>query len=240
MGSQLGSGFVALSPRVAGPKVSLGRDEGKVPAEYRPMGSRRFPSAPAPAKIGPGRISRPIVFRDHRSITADALGARGLLVDGSWTLSRAGAGALVAWAALAIAGCGGSADPSGSAGPSAGPAAAGVKPTPGRIVLVTNGNSDWWSAVEKGMKDGAAKHGADVEMKRNQEGAGTEGQIRLLEEALGASEIKAVAVSAVDADAPGIADAMKKLKAAGKQVIAIDSGREHRLGRRPEPLHRDR
>jgi ribose transport system substrate-binding protein len=93
----------------------------------------------------------------------------------------------------------------------------------GRIVLVTNGNSDWWSAVEKGMNDGGTKFSADVEMKRNGENGGTEGQIRLLEEALGASDVKGVAVSAVEADAPGIADAMRKLKDAGKFVITIDS-----------------
>jgi ribose transport system substrate-binding protein len=93
----------------------------------------------------------------------------------------------------------------------------------GRIVLVTNGNSDWWSAVEKGMNDGGTKFSADVEMKRNGENGGTEGQIRLLEEALSASDVKGVAVSAVEADAPGIADAMRKLKDAGKFVITIDS-----------------
>ncbi|WP_435005670.1 substrate-binding domain-containing protein [Tundrisphaera lichenicola] len=137
----------------------------------------------------------------------------------SWTMSRSGVLALAAWAGLGFAGCGGAANHSGTVGPDSSGASSGT----GRIVLVTNGNSDWWSAVEKGMKDGAAKHDADVQMKRNQEGAGTEGQIRLLEEALGASEVKAVAVSAVDADAPGIADAMRKLKEAGKLVITIDS-----------------
>ena len=145
-------------------------------------------------------------------------------MDRSWTVFHRGAWLLAAWSGLALSGCGGSAP--NNAGPSskdAGPTARAPASGTGRIVLVTNGNSDWWSAVERGMKDGAAKHSADVEMKRNAEGAGTEGQIRLLEEALGASEVKGVAVSAVDADAPGIADAMKKLKASGKLVITIDS-----------------
>jgi ribose transport system substrate-binding protein len=91
----------------------------------------------------------------------------------------------------------------------------------GRIILVTNGNSDWWTAVETGMKEAGTKFKADVEMKRN--GGGTEGQIRLLEEALSASDVKGVAVSAVDGEAPGISDAMKKLKDSGKFVITIDS-----------------
>ena len=144
-------------------------------------------------------------------------------MDRSWTVSRAGAWLLAAWAGLALAGCGGSGGrpPAPAPRPTSGKPQA--KPGTGRIVLVTNGNSDWWSAVEKGMKDGAAKFSADVEMKRNDEGAGTEGQIRLLEEALGASDVKGVAVSAVEADAPGIADAMRKLKDAGKLVITIDS-----------------
>jgi ribose transport system substrate-binding protein len=126
-------------------------------------------------------------------------------------------------AGLALTGCGGSGENGAGSLPSTTSGKPEGKSGMGRIVLVTNGNSDWWSAVEKGMKDGAAKHSADVEMKRNAEGAGTEGQIRLLEEALGASEVKGVAVSAVDADAPGIADAMKKLRDAGKLVITIDS-----------------
>jgi ribose transport system substrate-binding protein len=122
--------------------------------------------------------------------------------------------ALAALVALIAAGCGGPPEDS----PKGASTSRG-----GRIVLVTNGNSDWWSAVEKGMKDAGTKFSADVEMKRNNEGAGTEGQIRLLEEALSASDVKGVAVSAVEADAPGIADAMRKLKEAGKFVITIDS-----------------
>jgi ribose transport system substrate-binding protein len=91
----------------------------------------------------------------------------------------------------------------------------------GRVVFVANGNSDWWSAVETGMKDAGIKFKSDVELKRN--GGGVEGQIRLLEEALSASDVKGVAVSPVNGNAPGISDAMKKLKDAGKFVITIDS-----------------
>lgn len=137
-------------------------------------------------------------------------------MDRSWTVGAPRGWALAALMSLISVGCIGEKSevvtkPGGKA------------PAAGRIVLVTNGNSDWWSAVEKGMKDAGTKFSADVEMKRNQEGAGTEGQIRLLEEALGASDVKGVAVSAVEADAPGIADAMRKLKDAGKFVITIDS-----------------
>jgi ribose transport system substrate-binding protein len=141
-------------------------------------------------------------------------------VDRSRTLWRIGAWALMAGMGLGLAGCGGAANsPEGSPNPGAG--RAGNKAGAGRIVLITNGNSDWWSAVEKGMRDASEKLGAAVEMKRND--GTTEGQIRLLEEALSASDVQGVAVSVMDAEATGIADAMRKLKDAGKLVVTIDS-----------------
>ena len=126
--------------------------------------------------------------------------------------------ALAALVGLIAAGCGETSKDTATPNPTGGGMSAG-----GRIVLITNGNSDWWSAVETGMKEAGVKFSADVEMKRNREGDGTQGQIRLLEEALGASDIKGVAISAYDGKAPGIADAMRKLKDAGKLVITIDS-----------------
>lgn len=125
--------------------------------------------------------------------------------------------------AMGLAGCGGNAGDKTdvskpeSVGDSGRPSN-GSKP---RIVLVTNSNSDYWSAAEKGLKEAGEKLGADVEMKRND--GTTEGQIRLLEEALGATDVKGVAVSVLEAEAPGIADAMRKLKEAGKAVITVDS-----------------
>lgn len=126
---------------------------------------------------------------------------------------------LAAWAALIVAGCGG--PEAGSARNAAPTSGNGSGSGSGRIVFVTNGNSDWWSAVEKGMRDGGTKFTADVEMKRNE--GSVEGQIRLLEEALSTSDVKGVAVSVVEAEAPGIADALRKLKEAGKFVITVDS-----------------
>jgi ribose transport system substrate-binding protein len=87
---------------------------------------------------------------------------------------------------------------------------------------VTNSNADWWNAVEKGMQDGGEKFGANAGMRRNNE-AGVQGQIRLLEEAAGLADVKGVAVSVYEADSPGIADALRALKDAGKIVITIDS-----------------
>ena len=91
-----------------------------------------------------------------------------------------------------------------------------------RFVLVTNSVSDYWTAAELGMKEAASKLNVEVEMKRNND-ATTESQIRLLEEALSATDVKGVAVSVVEAGAPGIADALQKLKDAGKPVVTVDS-----------------
>ena len=121
--------------------------------------------------------------------------------------------------ALTLAGCGGTAGDKNEAPKSdnSGRTSA-AKP---RIVLITNSNSDYWTAAEKGMKEAGVAVGADVEMKRNE--GGVEGQIRLLEDALSSADVKGVAVSVVEPQAAGIADAMRNLKEAGKAVITVDS-----------------
>jgi ribose transport system substrate-binding protein len=88
-------------------------------------------------------------------------------------------------------------------------------------MFITNGNSDWWNAVEKGMYDGAKAFQAQVEMRRN-EGEPAR-QIQLLEDVLSLPDIQGVAVSVMEAESPGIADKMRELQQAGKVVIAIDS-----------------
>ena len=58
---------------------------------------------------------------------------------------------------LACTGCGDGA-PEGSSGPGAGGASASSASGSGpRLRFITNGTSDWWNAVEKGMHDGAAE-----------------------------------------------------------------------------------
>ncbi len=113
---------------------------------------------------------------------------------------------------LAAVGCG----RSGGEGSASGPDAGGP-----RLLFITNGNSDWWNAVEKGMRDGGNEFGAQVDLRRND--TGTTGQIRLLEDALSLPDVRGVAVSVWEPDAAGIADAMRNLQDAGKVVIAIDS-----------------
>ena len=107
----------------------------------------------------------------------------------------------------------------GAAGGSPGGSAKGG--TGPRLLFITNSNSDWWNAVEKGMLDGGAEFGAQVELRRNE--GQPEGQIRLLEDALSLPDVQGVAVSVLEAESPGIADKMRDLQKAGKIVIAIDS-----------------
>jgi ribose transport system substrate-binding protein len=90
-----------------------------------------------------------------------------------------------------------------------------------KLLFISNSNSDWWTAVEKGMLDAGKEFGCQVELRRNDKE--TPGQIRLLEDALSLTDIQGVAVSAYQADAPGIADKLRALKAQGKVVICIDS-----------------
>lgn len=141
------------------------------------------------------------------------------------TIKAAARGGLAA-ALLAAAGCGTATNTAGNlpstptSGPGTAPAPAGGSSKP-LLMFITNSNSDWWSAVEKGMQDGAREYGAEVIMKRNE--GRPEGQIRLLEDALSLSDVKGVAVSVLEAQSPGIADKMRDLQKAGKVVIAIDS-----------------
>ncbi len=132
-------------------------------------------------------------------------------------------GVLTASALGLLAGCGGegstdSTTPGTTHSSTGGLASSGKEP---RLLFITNSNSDWWSAVEKGMTDGGKKFGAKVELRRNE--GQPEGQIKLLEDALSLPDVQGVAVSVLEAESPGIADKMRELQKAGKIVIAIDS-----------------
>lgn len=111
------------------------------------------------------------------------------------------------------AGCGGPA----TTGPEAG---SGKSERP-KLLFITNSNADWWNAVEKGMDDGGKEFGCQVQLRRNN--GETQGQVDRLREALTLPGIQGVAVSVIEADAPGVIDTMRELKKAGKVVIAIDS-----------------
>ena len=141
------------------------------------------------------------------------------------TCVRGGARGWVAFVGLLLAaGCGETADHSGASAPStAGPAGTSGSSAAGapKFLFVTNGNSDWWNAVQKGMDDGAKAFGCQVELKRNN--GQLQGQVEKLREALARSDVAGVAVSVYEADAPGVLDAMRELKKSGKVVITIDS-----------------
>ncbi len=133
-------------------------------------------------------------------------------------------GCLAASALWLTAGCGGGEEAGGAGSPSSTTTIAGsssVKSGGPRLLFITNGDSDWWSAVEKGMDDGAKKFGAQVELKRND--GTSEGQIKKLEDAISREDVKGVAISVLEAEAPGISDKMRDLQKSGKIVITIDS-----------------
>lgn len=125
--------------------------------------------------------------------------------------------------ALLLCGCGGGGNESNAVAPgsSTGTSPAAGKPGGLRFIFVTNSNADWWNAMEKGMQDAATELGVKAEMRRNEQQ--TQGQIRLLEDALSLDDVSGVAVSVFEAESPGIADALRRLKEAGKIVITVDS-----------------
>jgi ribose transport system substrate-binding protein len=88
-------------------------------------------------------------------------------------------------------------------------------------MFITNGTSDWWNAVEKGMRDGAKEFGAQVEMRRPDSESAQ--QIQRIEDVLSLTDVQGVAISVLEAESPGIADKMRDLQKAGKIVITIDS-----------------
>jgi ribose transport system substrate-binding protein len=115
-------------------------------------------------------------------------------------------------------GCGGNGS-TGGAGPTG--KAQGIGPDGPKLVFISNTNSDWWSAVEKGMEDGGEEFGAQVSLRRND--GQPQGQIDKLREVLSMPDVQGVAVSVIEADSPGVIDAMEELREAGKVVITIDS-----------------
>jgi ribose transport system substrate-binding protein len=110
---------------------------------------------------------------------------------------------------LILTGCGSSTSRSGAGG------------RPIKLLFVTNSNADWWNAVEKGMRDAGKEFGVQVEMRRNE--GQVQGQINKLQDALSLTDVSGVAVSVIEAEASGVADAMRALQKEGKIVIAIDS-----------------
>ena len=95
-----------------------------------------------------------------------------------------------------------------------------------RIILLTNGDDPFWDAMRTGMNKAAA------ELKLKEVGLAVfldkgdfsdEAQISKLTQYATQSDIAAVAISPVDPESRGIADAMRELRKKGVHVLCIDS-----------------
>lgn len=169
-----------------------------------------FPPARRPVKMSTMRAVPTPIRGDIGPLRGARSGGKPATGDDSLKRRRL-SGSMIAALAAAALGCGGETGTKGTPTTPDGPT----------LLFVTNSNADWWNAVEKGMQDASAELKVTAVMKRN-EGT-TQGQVDRLKEALSLPSVKGVAVSVIEADAPGVANAMKALRDAGKMVVAIDS-----------------
>lgn len=91
----------------------------------------------------------------------------------------------------------------------------------GKLVFITNGDSSYWDAAEKGWNDATAKLGKQGQFLRNKNADAT-GQIRLLDQLASRSDVDGVAISIVDASATGIIDRLRELQKR-IPVVTVDS-----------------
>jgi ribose transport system substrate-binding protein len=91
----------------------------------------------------------------------------------------------------------------------------------GKLVFITNGDSSYWDAAEKGWTASVATLGRQGQFLRNKSADAT-GQIRLLDQIASRSDVAGMAISIVDASATGIIDRLKDL---GKRIpiVTVDS-----------------
>lgn len=94
-------------------------------------------------------------------------------------------------------------------------------PGGGKLVFITNGDSSYWDAAEKGWNDATAKLGKQGQFLRNKNADAT-GQIRLLDQLASRSDVDGVAISIVDASATGIIDRLRELQKR-IPVVTVDS-----------------
>jgi ribose transport system substrate-binding protein len=90
-----------------------------------------------------------------------------------------------------------------------------------RFVFITNGDSSFWDAAEKGWDETCRSKGMIGQFTRNKSGDAI-GQIQILENVAATSDIGGVAISVVDAGATGLIDRLQEI--AGRvPVITVDS-----------------
>jgi len=117
-----------------------------------------------------------------------------------------------------LAGC----QPSSSDSSSSSPNGAGVK----RLILLTNGDDPFWDAMRTGMEKAAQDiklSDAKLAVFLDKGDFSDEAQISKLSQYATQSDIAAVAISPVDPENRGIADAMRELRDKGVHVLCIDS-----------------
>lgn len=102
----------------------------------------------------------------------------------------------------------------------------------GRFVFITNSDSTYWDAAEKGFSDACKDQNLQGTFLRNKSGD-AQGQIRLLEQTLVQSDVRGVAISVIEASAVGIVDKLEELQEKGVAVVTVDSdcAEKHRKAR---------
>jgi ribose transport system substrate-binding protein len=103
-----------------------------------------------------------------------------------------------------------------------------------RVILLINGPDPFWDAMLAGMQDAEKEFGlqkAGLRVVREMNDGTPKGQIDRLRQFANQSDIAAVAVSVTDSNNKAIADAMRACRAAGIEVIAIDSDVDRKQGR---------
>lgn len=110
---------------------------------------------------------------------------------------------------------------SGCARPERGDSPADGK-APGRLVFITNSDSTFWDAAEKGFNDATTDLAQKSTFLRNKS-KDEAGQIRLLDQVLAQRDVRGVAISVVSASAVGIIDRMRELRKKGVAVTTVDS-----------------
>lgn len=91
-----------------------------------------------------------------------------------------------------------------------------------RLAFITNGDSSFWDAAEKGLGDYCASKNRTFVFLRNKTGDSA-GQIRLVDQVIAQPDIQGVAISVYEASAVGLIDRLRQLRSSGVAVITVDS-----------------
>jgi ribose transport system substrate-binding protein len=101
---------------------------------------------------------------------------------------------------------------------------AGAEP---RYVLITNGDSPFWTAARIGMENGGEDLGVRVDLMTND--ATIDGQAQKLRQVATQGDIVGVGISVLEARAPVVAEEMYNLQQKGVHVVTVDSDLDRSL-----------